>query len=134
MCNRKEFNQELADSTNVERPGFSIPESTVFKNMEEIIKNTKGRLIVGTFASQIERIAKVIELAEKYNKKIVIDGHSMKINVEIARIAKALTYKKESIVPTQNIDDYPPEKNTRLSNWCSRRRIRSTHAHGKQKS
>jgi ribonuclease J len=100
----------MADSTNVERPGFSIPEHTVFQNIDQIIKESTGRLIIGTFASQIERIARIIESAERYNKKIVIDGYSMKTNVEIAKMAKVLSYKKETLVPIREINDYPPHK------------------------
>jgi len=100
----------LADSTNVERPGFSIPESIVLKNIEKIIKETRGRLIIGTFASQIERIAHIIKSAEKYGRKVVVDGHSMKTNVEIAREAGVLKYKKETMLPLREIDEYPPEK------------------------
>ena len=100
----------MADSTNVERAGFSIPERIVFKNIEEIIKTVHGRLIVGTFASQIDRIAKIIEIAERYGRKVTVDGHSMKTNVEIARLAKALSYKKETVIPIQEIGNYPPEK------------------------
>jgi ribonuclease J len=59
----------MADSTNVENPGFSIPEKQVHKNIEEIIKNVQGRLIVATFSSLLERILKIIEFAEKYGKK-----------------------------------------------------------------
>ena len=50
-----------ADSTNVERPGFSLPERTVKQNMDEIITSTPGRLIVGTFSSQLERLMRIIE-------------------------------------------------------------------------
>lgn len=100
----------MADSTNVERPGFSIPESTVNESIEKIIKETKGRLIIGTFASQIERISEIIRIAEKYERKVVIDGRSMKTNVEIARLAGVLTPKKETIISVDEMDDYPPHK------------------------
>ncbi|MDR3558722.1 MAG: ribonuclease J, partial [Candidatus Pacebacteria bacterium] len=81
------FNNEnvlmlMADSTNVENPGFSIPEKQVHKNIEEIIKNTQGRLIVATFSSLLERILKIIEFAEKYGKKVCVEGRSMKQNIE----------------------------------------------------
>ena len=100
----------MADSTNVERAGFSIPEKTVFANLDEIIMNAKGRLIVGTFASQIDRIAKIIELAERHKKKVVIDGYSMKTNVEIARTAGVLVTQKDTVIPIHAMGDYPPEK------------------------
>ncbi len=60
----------MMDSTNVDNPGFSTPERIVGQNLEEIIKNTKTRLIIGTFASQLERIIKIIIAAEKYGKKV----------------------------------------------------------------
>lgn len=100
----------MADSTNVERPGFSIPERVVFKNIEEIIRETNGRLIVGTFASLLERLIKIIEIAEKFNKKIVVDGRSMKTNVEIAKEAGMFKPKKGTIIPIEEMDNYPPDR------------------------
>ncbi len=100
----------MADSTNVERPGFSIPESMVLKNLEEIIKDSTGRLLIGTFASQIERIVHVIKSAEKHKKKVVVDGRSMKTNVEIARLAGIFTPQKDTIIPIEEMRDYPGDK------------------------
>ncbi len=100
----------MADSTNVERPGFSIPESMVHKNLDEIIKESTGRLLIGTFASQIERIVHVIKSAEKYKKKIIVDGRSMKTNVEIARLAGIFNAEKSTIIPIEEMGNYPPEK------------------------
>ena len=100
----------MADSTNTELPGFSIPEKTVHKNIEEIIKNVKGRLIIGTFASLLERIIKIIEFAEKYGKKVVIEGRSMKTNIEIAKELGFLKIKKETVIPSEQMDGYPANK------------------------
>ena len=100
----------MADSTNVERPGFSIPESMVHRNLEEIIKNATGRLFVGTFASQIDRLVHVITVAEKYKKKVVIDGRSMKTNIEIARLAGICKPQKDTIIPIEEMGSYPPER------------------------
>lgn len=100
----------MADSTNVERPGFSIPESIVYKNIEEIIKITKGRLIIGTFASQLERIVKIVEIAEKYKKKVVVEGRSMKTNIEIVKQLGILKYKKDTFISTGEMNNYPPSK------------------------
>jgi ribonuclease J len=100
----------MNDSTNVENPGFSTPEKIVHKNLEDIIKSIKGRLIIGTFASQFERMIKIIEVAEKYNKKIVVEGRSMKTNIEIATLANMLQIKKGTIINSQDIDQYPPDR------------------------
>jgi len=100
----------LADSTNVELPGFSIPEKTVHKNIDNIIKNVKGRLIIGTFASLLERIMKIIEFSEKYGKKVVIEGRSMKNNIEIIKHLGLLKAKKETIITAETMDTYPPDR------------------------
>jgi ribonuclease J len=100
----------MADSTNVENPGFSIPEKTVHRNIEEIIKNVKGRLIIATFASLLERMLKIIEFAEKYGKKVVVEGRSMKTNIEICKHLGLLKAKKDTIITGDQMDSYPPER------------------------
>jgi len=100
----------MADSTNVERPGFSIPEHEVHKNIEEIVKNAKGRLIVGTFASLFERAMKVVEISEQHGKKVIVEGRSMKTNFEVARQLNLLKAKKETIIPVEEMDRYAPNQ------------------------
>ncbi len=101
----------LMDSTNVWQPGFSIPERNVYKTLDEIISRpAKGRLIVGTFASQLERLMHIVRLAEKYNKRIVIDGRSMRTNIEIVRELGVLKHKEETVVAVENMHQYPPEQ------------------------
>jgi len=100
----------MADSTNVERAGFSIPETTVFKNLEEVIKTVKGRLIIGTFSSQLERIIKIIEIAERYGKKILIEGRSMKVNVEIVQQLGMLKVQKDTFIGAEQLASYPDGK------------------------
>ena len=100
----------LMDSTNVDNPGFSTPEKLVCKNLEEIIRNTKRRLIIGTFASQLERVMSIIQAAEKNGKKIVVEGRSMKQNIEIVMALGRLKMKKDTIVPVEDIENYPPDR------------------------
>lgn len=100
----------LADSTNAEQPGFSVTERTVHKNLEELIKNAESRLIIGTFASQFERMIKIVEIAEKYNKKIVTEGRSIRTNMEVAQKAGLLTPKKDTIISAADIANYPPDR------------------------
>ncbi|MES2436647.1 MAG: ribonuclease J [Patescibacteria group bacterium] len=100
----------MNDSTNIENPGFSTPEKLVHKNLEEIIRNIKGRLIIGTFASQMERMIKIIEIAEKLGKKVVMEGRSMKTNIEIATLAGMLKVKKGTIINVQDMESYPPDR------------------------
>jgi ribonuclease J len=100
----------MMDSTNVDNPGFSTPERVVHKNLEEIISHTTGRLIIGTFASQLERIIKIIEIAEKYGKKVALEGRSMKNNIEIVRANGMLNVKKETLILSDDMENYPPDK------------------------
>src|SRR3989344_7920298 len=100
----------IADSTNVEKPGFSIPEKQIMENLENLIKNIDGRIIIGTFASQFDRMIKIIQIAEKYNKKVVTEGRSIKTNIEIAKLAGILIPRKDTIIAPKDIDKYPPDK------------------------
>ncbi|MEK7607943.1 MAG: ribonuclease J [Patescibacteria group bacterium] len=96
------------DSTSIEKPGFSLSESVVIENIEKYVKNVTGRLIIGTFASQVERIIAIIKMAEKYNKKVVVEGRSMKTNIEIIKHLKLLDVK--NIIPAEQIESYPPDR------------------------
>ncbi|HRH55674.1 MAG TPA: ribonuclease J [Candidatus Paceibacterota bacterium] len=100
----------IADSTNAERDGFSVPERKVHETLEEIIKTVKGRLIIGTFASQFERMVRIIEICESLGKKVITEGRSIKTNVEIAQKTGLLKVNKETIITSAEIGDYPPDK------------------------
>lgn len=100
----------IADSTNAERSGFSIPEQRVHETLEEIIRNTKGRLIIGTFASQFDRMIKIIEICEILGKKVITEGRSIKTNLEIAEMVGRLKPKKGTMIPIQEVNNYAPDK------------------------
>ncbi|MES2088264.1 MAG: ribonuclease J [Patescibacteria group bacterium] len=100
----------MMDSTNIDNPGFSTPERLVHKNLDEIIKNTKNRLIIGTFASQLERMMNIISSAEKYGKKVVVDGRGMKNNIEIVKNMGILKVKKDTLITPEEMDSYPPDR------------------------
>jgi len=105
----------IADSTNAERDGFSMPERKVHETLEEIIKTVNGRLVIGTFASQFERMIHIIETCERLGKKIVTEGRSIKTNLEIAQKTNLINIKKDTIIPAQEISDYPADKIVILS-------------------
>lgn len=100
----------MMDSTNVENPGFSTPERIVHENLEKIIKEIRGRLIIGTFASQLERVMKIITTAEKYGKKVVVEGRSMKNNIDIVLKMGMLKIKPQTIITTAEMENYPPDR------------------------
>ncbi len=99
-----------ADSTNVERPGFSLPERTVKKNLDEIIAKTPGRLIIGTFSSQLERLMRMIEQAERVGRKILIEGRSMKVNVEIVKQLGMLKVDEKTFIDQGQLEHLPDSK------------------------
>ena len=100
----------LMDSTNVWQPGWSIPEVNVYRTLEKIIKESKGRLIIAMFASHLERLIRVVKFAEEYGRKIVIDGRSMRTNIEIARELGLIKYKDDTVVAVENMAQYSPER------------------------
>ncbi|MDE2058030.1 MAG: ribonuclease J [Patescibacteria group bacterium] len=105
----------IADSTNAERDGWSIPEKRVNQTLEDIVRTVSGRLIIGTFASQFERMVMIIQAAEKLGKKVVTEGRSIKTNLEIAEKTGLLKIDKGTIIPAQEVGDYPPDKVVVLS-------------------
>src|SRR3990167_3174904 len=100
----------MSDSTGAERAGHSISESTIQDNLEEIFQSSKGRIIAATFASLISRIQQMITLAERYERKVAIEGFSMKSNVQIAQQLGYLKVKKGTIVDVRDIENYPPNR------------------------
>ncbi len=100
----------IGDSTNAERDGFSIPEGRVHTNIENIVKDVRGRLIVGTFASQFERMIRIIMICEKLGKKVALEGRSIKTNLDIAELAGLMKVQKDTIIPIQDIGNYPSDR------------------------
>lgn len=100
----------LTDSTNIENEGFSIPESKVHEGLDKLIKQGSGRMIISAFASSITRLMKIVEIAESLGKKVVLDGRSLKTNMEVCELAGIFTPKKGTIIPVEDADNYPPNK------------------------
>ena len=104
----------LSDSTGAEEENHSLSERTIEKNLEEIFKKATGRIIAATFSSLINRIQQIITLSEKYGRKIVIEGYSMKTNVEISKALGYVKTKKGTIIKTKDAHRYPDSKLTIL--------------------
>lgn len=100
----------ISDSTSAHKEGFSVPESHVFASLEKIIRDMNGRIIIGTFASQFERLIHVIKMCEKYGKVVVPEGRSIKTHIDIAITAKLLEVKPGIIINANDIDNYPADR------------------------
>lgn len=85
-------------------------EDEMYANLERIIDEAVGKVIIGTFSSQIRRIGHILEYAEKTGKKVALDGYSMKMNVEIAKELGYIKMHKETLIPVNKIHDYPSNK------------------------
>lgn len=100
----------IADSTNADRPGFSMPESIVHDNLERLIRSATGRLVIGTFASQFERLMTIIRTCEELGKIVVPEGRSIKTNIDIALKAGLLKVKPGTIVSAPESERYPVDR------------------------
>ncbi|OGF18550.1 hypothetical protein A3G56_02690 [Candidatus Falkowbacteria bacterium RIFCSPLOWO2_12_FULL_45_10] len=76
-------------------------------NIQKLIEEAPGRIIIGTFSSQIERIKYILEYAENIGKKVALDGYSMKMNIEIAKELGYIKAHKSTIIGIEQIHRYP---------------------------
>ncbi len=105
----------MTDSTNVENEGFALPEIKVHQGLENIIRRIQGRIIIAAFASHITRLVQIIQIAESMNKKIVLEGRSMKTNFDIIIQAGLLKPTKDLIISMEEADRLPPNRVVILS-------------------
>ena len=99
----------LMDSTDAIKEGIGISEKTVEKNIEEILRKAKKRIILTTVSSMITRISEIIKIAEKMGKKVAINGRSMRENMDIAKNLGILKYKEGTIISPQEVNSYKDE-------------------------
>ena len=100
----------MSDSTGAEKEGHSLSEQQVTANLEKLFTEATGMIILGTFASLINRIQQIITISEKFGKKVVFDGYSMKTNVEICKKLGYLKIKKGTQIGMEEINSYPKDK------------------------
>ncbi len=100
----------MCDSTNAERPGYTMSERTVGDTFDEIFVNAKSRIIVASFASNVDRIQQVINAAFKFNRKVAVVGRSMVNVVNVATELGYLNVPEGTIIDIDLIDKYPAEK------------------------
>ena len=104
---KKGVNLLMCESTNVCRKGYSMSEKNVGRTLEAIFdKHQENRLFIATFASNIHRLQQIMDLAEKYKRKIVFTGRSMLNVSEVAMKLGELKYNRENVVDVDKIDKY----------------------------
>ncbi|HUM82299.1 MAG TPA: ribonuclease J [Lachnospiraceae bacterium] len=101
----------LCDSTNAERPGFTMSERTVGATFDRIFsEHTKSRLIIATFASNVDRVQQIINSANKYKRKVCLEGRSM---INVIGTAIDLGYIDDpgkTLITMDELNNFPPEK------------------------
>lgn len=100
----------MADSTNVERVGYTMTEKVVGETFDRLFGKANGRIIVATFASNVHRIQQIITAAQKYEKKVAVSGRSMENIVQVAIELGYLEVGKDVLVPVDQIGKYPNDK------------------------
>ncbi len=105
----------LSDSTNTDHDGFSLSEQTVKRQLEKILADTPGRVIITVFASNIRRMQGILESAHKLGRKVTLIGRSIVDNIESASQLGILTVPDDLLIDFRDIESYPPEKVTMIT-------------------
>lgn len=100
----------MADSTNIERPGFTASEKSVGQTLDTIFLNATGRIIVTTFASNVHRIQQAIWAAERTGRKVAVVGRGMNNVVGIASELGYLKVKASTFIDIHDINKFPDRK------------------------
>lgn len=101
----------MCDSTNAERPGFTPSEKTVGHTLNNIFEeHSKKRIIVATFASNVDRVQQIINTACKYGRKVAIEGRSMVNIIETATQLDCLNVPDNTLIEADELKNYPDEK------------------------
>jgi ribonuclease J len=101
----------MCDSTNAERPGFTMSERTVGKTLANIFEeHTNSRIIVATFASNVDRVQQIINQAYKSGRKVVVEGRSMVNIITTATELGYISIPDNTLIDIERLKNYPPEK------------------------
>lgn len=101
----------MCDSTNAERPGYTMSERTVGTTFDHLFaEHTKSRIIIATFASNVDRVQQIINTAYKFHRKVVIEGRSMVNVIETAAELGYLKIPENTVIDLAHMKNYPPEK------------------------
>lgn len=96
----------MSDSTNAERPGYTMSESSVGNTLREIFSNAQGRILIATFASNVHRIQQIIDAAELNNRKIILSGRSMLNTTTVAKELGYLDIQEDTLIDIKDMNKY----------------------------
>ena len=105
----------LSDSTNAEKPGYTLSERVVGESFENTIRKAKGRVIIATFASNVHRVQQAISMAHRYDRQVAVVGRSIENVVRIAEELGYLDVPPGILVDVGEINRYPPERQVILT-------------------
>ena len=101
----------MCDSTNAERPGFTQSERTVGKTFDTLFQEHKNtRLIIATFASNVDRVQQIINTAYKFGRKVVVEGRSMVNIVETATSLGCISIPENTLIDIEQLKNYTDEQ------------------------
>ena len=101
----------MCDSTNAERPGFTQSERTLGKIFDNIFAdNISKRIIIATFASNVDRVQQIINSAYRFQRKVVLEGRSMVNIIETAQELGCVNVPPNTLIPIEQLKNYPEEK------------------------
>lgn len=100
----------LVDSTNADRPGYTLSEKNVGESINEIFRLSRSRIILATFASNIHRIQQVVDAAVRYDRKVCVVGRSIVNSVDISTELGYLKIPENVLIDLDKIGNIPPEK------------------------
>lgn len=101
----------MCDSTNAERPGFTQSERTLGRIFDTIFSEHKNkRIIIATFASNVDRVQQIINSAYKFERKVVVEGRSMVNIIEIAQNLNRISIPENTLIDIEQLKNYPDEK------------------------
>lgn len=101
----------MCDSTNAERPGFTPSEKTVGKTLDSLFLEHKDtRILIATFASNVDRVRQIINTAEKFDRKVVVEGRSMVNIIDTASKLGYLQIADRTLIDVEELKNYPPER------------------------
>ena len=100
----------LSDSTNVEKEGYTISDKEIGETLDKIITDSHGRIIVALFASNIARIQLIVDIARTRDKKVVFNGRSIEVSVNIAKSLGHLTIPADTEIGIEQVSNFPDDE------------------------